>query len=68
MASLLDYLGYAGNLLDLPGSSARDILSGRNPVRSVGYPLLGREQGDRARRAGTLPRQERRDRDGRLAL
>jgi len=31
MPSLLDMLGYAGNLLDLPGSSLRDILSGRNP-------------------------------------
>ena len=32
MPSLLDVLGYAGNLLDLPGSSLRDVLSGNNPL------------------------------------
>lgn len=31
MASLMDILAGAGNLLDLPGSSLRDLLSGRNP-------------------------------------
>jgi hypothetical protein len=56
MPGLLDYLGYAGNLLDLPGSSVRDLLSGRNPFdqwmtpfsdenrasgRDVLQPLLG---------------------------
>jgi len=31
MPSLLDVLGYAGNALDLPGSSVRDLLTGNNP-------------------------------------
>jgi hypothetical protein len=31
MPSLLDILGYAGNALDLPGSSVRDLLTGNNP-------------------------------------
>lgn len=41
MASLLDYLGYAGNMLDLPGSSLRDILSGRNPFDQWATPFSG---------------------------
>jgi len=41
MASLLDYLGYAGNMLDLPGSSVRDILSGRNPFDQWATPFSG---------------------------
>lgn len=56
MASLLDVLGYAGNALDLPGSSVRDLLTGNNPFdqwltpfsdqnratgRDVLAPLLG---------------------------
>jgi hypothetical protein len=56
MASILDILSGAGNLLDLPGSSLRDILAGRNPFdqwatpfsdgnratgRDVLYPFLG---------------------------
>lgn len=59
MPSLLDILGYAGNLLDLPGSSVRDILAGRNPFdqwatpfqsvnrasgRDVLAPLLGQNE------------------------
>lgn len=56
MPSLLDVLGYAGNALDLPGSSVRDLLTGNNPFdqwltpfsdqnratgRDVLAPLLG---------------------------
>jgi hypothetical protein len=41
MASLLDYLGYAGNMLDLPGSSLRDILSGRDPFDQWATPFSG---------------------------
>jgi hypothetical protein len=56
---LIDMLGYVGNLLDLPGSSVRDLLSGQNPFdqwatpfsdenrasgRDVLAPLLGRNE------------------------
>lgn len=56
---LLDLLGYAGNALDLPGSSVRDLLTGNNPFdqwatpfsdqnrasgRDVLAPLLGANQ------------------------
>lgn len=39
--SLLDILGYAGNLLDLPGSSVRDLLSGNNPFDQWATPFSG---------------------------
>lgn len=39
MASLMDILAGAGNLLDLPGSSLRDILSGRNPFDQWATPF-----------------------------
>lgn len=39
MPSLLDILGYAGNVLDLPGSSLRDLLSGNNPFDQWATPL-----------------------------
>jgi len=39
MPSLLDMLGYAGNLLDLPGSSVRDLLSGNNPFDQWATPF-----------------------------
>lgn len=39
MPSLLDILGYAGNLLDLPGSSVRDLLSGNNPLDQWATPF-----------------------------
>lgn len=39
MAGILDYLGYAGNLLDLPGSSVRDLLTGNNPFDQWATPF-----------------------------
>jgi hypothetical protein len=39
MASLMDILAGAGNLLDLPGSSLRDLLSGRNPFDQWATPF-----------------------------
>lgn len=39
MPSLLDILGYAGNVLDLPGSSLRDLLSGNNPFDQWATPF-----------------------------
>lgn len=39
MPSLLDILGYAGNFLDLPGSSVRDLLSGNNPFDQWDTPF-----------------------------
>lgn len=39
MASLMDILAGAGNLLDLPGSSLRDILSGRDPFDQWATPF-----------------------------
>lgn len=41
MASILDVLAGAGNLLDLPGSSLRDILAGRNPFDQWATPFSG---------------------------
>lgn len=35
----LTALGYAGNVLDLPGSSIRDIISGQNPFDQWASPL-----------------------------
>lgn len=39
MPSLLEILGYAGNALDLPGSSIRDVLSGNNPFDQWATPF-----------------------------
>lgn len=39
MPGILDYLGYAGNLLDLPGSSVRDLLTGNNPFDQWATPF-----------------------------
>lgn len=36
---LLDLLGYAGNALDLPGSSVRDLLTGNNPFDQWATPF-----------------------------
>lgn len=39
--NLLDIISGAGNLLDLPGSSVRDLLSGRNPLDQWATPFSG---------------------------
>ena len=44
MPSLLDVLGYAGNLLDLPGSSLRDVLSGNNPFDQWATPFTDKNR------------------------
>ena len=39
MPSLMDLLSYAGNFLDLPASSLRDIFSGNNPLDQYATPF-----------------------------
>jgi hypothetical protein len=41
MVNPLELLGYAGNLLDLPGSSVRDLLTGQNPFDQWMTPFSG---------------------------
>lgn len=44
MPSLFDYLGYAGNALDLPASSLRDLLTGNNPFDQWATPFSDRNR------------------------
>jgi hypothetical protein len=41
MVNPLELLGYAGNFLDLPGSSVRDLLTGQNPFDQWMTPFSG---------------------------
>jgi len=44
MANLFDVLEGAGNLLDLPGSSVRDLLSGQDPWDQWSTPFQGKNR------------------------
>ena len=44
MPSMFDYLGYAGNALDLPASSLRDLLTGNNPFDQWATPFSDRNR------------------------
>ena len=44
MANLFDVLEGAGNFLDLPGSSVRDLLSGRDPLDQWATPFQGKNR------------------------
>jgi hypothetical protein len=44
MANLFDVLEGAGNFLDLPGSSVRDLLSGRDPRDQWSTPFQGKNR------------------------
>jgi len=44
MPSLFDYLGYAGNALDLPASSLRDLLTGNDPFDQWATPFSDRNR------------------------